>query len=150
MSTYQKYADIYKNRQMQKKSKERLQQNLPRSNSRGRMAGSSSQPVNGDGTASSRGEQSRLENTSGSMSPLRQSYGADSKSILKYGRLAQRSSSPVEQRLRQVQSDVPPRPDLGDAHDQNAYMTFLEIQLERISLTCLQQQKSNEIIKDLK
>lgn len=44
---------------------------------------------------------------------------------------------------------MPARPDLADANDQNAYMTFLEIQLERISLTCLQQQKSNELLKEM-
>ena len=44
---------------------------------------------------------------------------------------------------------MPARPDLADVNDQNAYMTFLEIQLERISLTCLQQQKSNELLKEM-
>ena len=56
--------------------------------------------------------------------------------------------SPVRKQIKDIQdsyafqnySSQQPRPDLKTMQDKNAYMTFLEIQLERVSQTCLNSQ----------
>lgn len=46
-------------------------------------------------------------------------------------------------------SDMPTRLDISNIKDQNAYVTFLEIQLERVSQTCMQQQQNNVQLKEM-